>query len=133
MTPGAPLYNVTGEDVTGNPWKVKPGICRDMHYPAGGVEQGSVLADQRDFIIDEVEAYWDEQAGTSGLRIKTDLYEEADAVQEYYRMKYSGLDGSGAAGGAVDTWRGFKPGSKGWAKMTPDEQRATDWGREHLK
>ena len=135
MSPGAPLYNVIGEDVTENPWRVKPGICRDMHYPAGGVEQGSMLADVRDFVVDEVEAYWDENQGKSGLRTKTDLFEEADALQGYYQMRYSGLDGANGSGegGRVDTWAGFKPGSRGWAKLSPDEQRATKWGKEHME
>jgi hypothetical protein len=135
MSPGAPLYNVIGEDVTENPWRVKPGTCRDMHYPAGGIEQGSALADMRDFIVDEVEAYWDENRGRSILRVKTDLFEEAEALQGYYQMRYSGLDGANGSGegGQVDTWAGFKPGSRGWAKMTPDEQRQTRWGKEHMR
>jgi len=133
MAPGAPLYNRAGDDVTDNPWRVTPGICRDMAYPAGGQEAGSALADQRDFVIDEVEAGWDENAGQSYLRVKTDLFEEADALGNYYQMKYSGMDGASGAGGHVDSWRGFKPGSKGWGKLTPDERRQTKWGREHLK
>jgi hypothetical protein len=133
MAPGAPLYNRAGDNVTDNPWRVTPGICRDMAYPAGGQEAGSALADQRDFVIDEVEAGWDENAGQSYLRVKTDLFEEADALGNYYQMKYSGMDGTAGAGGHVDSWRGFKPGSKGWGKLTPDERRQTKWGREHLK
>lgn len=58
-----------------NPYLVRPGVVRDMQYPRGRQEPGSVLSDHRDILVDEVHV---DAGGTLALR--TSAFTEADLL-----------------------------------------------------
>lgn len=78
----AHLYTSAGGAVEVNPWTVKPCVVRDMSAPArrqtdsSGWQTRFYLADERDFYIDEVEVSVD-----NGLTLKTEYYDDGDAIQ----------------------------------------------------
>jgi hypothetical protein len=59
------LYDTPGGRDAVNPFAVRPAVVRNMDYPARAVEPGSMLADARDSLVDEVEV---DEAGVITLR-----------------------------------------------------------------
>ena len=80
------LYSSVGYNVTVNPWQVKPGVIRDMDYPAGKPNYDSWLQDARDFYVSEIEFGDDLEKPI----MKTDYFEESEmlAAQEEFRQQF---------------------------------------------
>lgn len=84
---GGALYDSPGTRNAVNPWTVRPAVVRNMDYPLRVVETGSLLADARDSLIEEVEV---DSTGKITLRptamLESDIlaaqYEEYGAPEE---------------------------------------------------
>ena len=77
---GAQVYDSTGTGAKAlSPWTVKPGVYRDLTYPHGRGETGSIFSDALDFIVDEVSV----RVGADGpvLSLRTSEYDESDILE----------------------------------------------------
>lgn len=102
-------------------WQVKPGIARDLSYPAGGTEGGGWFGDVRDFIISEV------VAGPGGLRVKSEFFEDADLLlsnlERLDRMQDDEEEKKGSKR-TIRQGRGTGYTRAEWAKLSSAERRA---------
>jgi hypothetical protein len=70
------LYTGPGGNALVSPWKVRPGVVRDLDYPGRKLEIDTWLDDGRDFYVSEVE-FGD---GFSHPVLKTDYFEESEGL-----------------------------------------------------
>ena len=83
---GALVYDSSGTGAKAlSPWTVKPGVYRDLAYPHGRGETGSLFADARDFLVDEVSV----RVGADGpvLSLRTSGYDESDILEAQIEME----------------------------------------------
>lgn len=77
---GVEVYDSSGTGSKAlSPWTVRPGVYRDLTYPYGRGETGSLFADARDFLVEEVSV----RDGGDGpvLSLRTSEYDEADILE----------------------------------------------------
>ncbi|MDD5367454.1 MAG: hypothetical protein PHQ40_00350 [Anaerolineaceae bacterium] len=84
---GGQLVAISGEDITSSidPWRLRPGVVRDMDYPVKKNEFGAWLSDARDFYVSEVEVSMADEKPV----LKTELFDESQilAAQNQYRKQ----------------------------------------------
>ena len=116
------LYGMSGDLQQVTPWQVQPGVMRDLTYPISGSDPGSFLTDARDFVAEEVTC-----GANSGLSLATHEFEESEvlaAQNEYIKAAERGGRGGGRdESWMTATWMHWRPGSKNWNKLTPEEQQ----------
>lgn len=69
------LYDKLAAPQPVTPWKLKPGVIRDMTYPGTRAEPGSFLTDVRDSYVEEIEV-----TAEGNVILKTALYNQADLL-----------------------------------------------------
>lgn len=125
---GGEIFSTAGGSKKVDPWKIRPGVYRDLTYPVKANDFGSWLTSATDFYVSEVEV------GTgNGLVLKTDLFEESDlqAAVEEYRAQ---LQGRGTVAGAEGenqsrlNWRRRYSKQFGQLGIDPWELQAGDPG-----
>ena len=87
MTPryflrGGQIYTAAGGQTSVEPCAVRPGVVRDLQYLTGRDEPGSLLADTRDMLVEEVEV-----AANGQVSLRTALFGEAEALAEQAERK----------------------------------------------
>lgn len=107
------IYETAGGSSLADPWKIKPGVFRDLTYPVRKTEIGGWLDDVRDFYVSEVEV------GTgAGLVLKTEIFEEAEilAAQAEYAAQGAtgGMGGTSGGGGSFGEDRDPVSGRRNW-------------------
>jgi hypothetical protein len=72
---GGEYYTTAGGQTSSEPWAMRPAVVRDLQYPTGRDEPGSLLADTRDMLIEEVEV-----SANGQISLRTALFGEAEAL-----------------------------------------------------
>jgi len=83
------LYDTPGARDAVNPWSVRPGVVRDMDYPARQIRPQLLLSDARDALIEEVEV---DEAGNITLRPES-MMESGVLAAQYQEYEAPGEDG----------------------------------------
>lgn len=123
-----------------DPWRVRPGVVRDLSYPVQKTEYDGWLSDSRDFYVSDV------SCGTgAGLVLKTDISGgELDvlAAQAEYAGREQQADGGGGAstpGGKYEGRHTYELAGikrKDWVLKTTAEKLAAKqsvWARRRLR
>lgn len=82
------IFNQAGGDTAANPYRVLPGVFRDLQYPIRRSEQGAWLTDARDVLVEEVEA---DAEGKLSLRAKNTSESALLAAQDEANAKRAGM------------------------------------------
>lgn len=106
------LYLSAGGQKVVNPYLLRPGVLRDLQYPQARTEPGSMLADARDILIDEVEV---NAAGQANLRTAEYSLTDLLALQDEQRA------------GELDWWNDY------WDKANEADyaRRKAEWDALH--
>lgn len=106
-----------------NPWKVQPGVYRDMDYPVSTTEPGSYLADVRDMIVEEVTC--GVNSGLSWQALDFSESEQLAALQDAIGAQATPGAGGSVVRSVTDEMLARMGVSRAkWAKMTPTQRRA---------
>ncbi len=116
---GGHLYSTSGTQVERDPWRVTPGVVRDLSYPVSTAEYSGWLEDKRDFWIDEVEC-----STGGGLSLRSSAYSEYDTINaqaSYIESIYEQRERA--------PWEKINVKARDWEKMSPAQRRAahTAW------
>jgi hypothetical protein len=78
---GGDLYDIMEFNTQISPWKVRPGVVRDLTYPVSRAERGSMLDDARDLYVSEVEV-----SASGGLSLKAGELDEVEIISAQAAM-----------------------------------------------
>lgn len=109
------LYGKSGSLIHDDPWRVTPGVVRDMNYSASGVEYGGWLANKSDFWIDEIVC-----SLSGGLSLTSSKYSESEMITAQWdyesQMQREGYEAS------IYTHYGYT--ARDWERLSIEQRRA---------